>query len=242
MKKTFTFKSFINAFVLLCISTVSYAQQQANDSTLVKKYPDVYGFRIGIDALSATRNVWDKDFKGIDIITDFRINKDWYAAIEGGFVDKYKDEDRMDFSTKGAYVRVGVDRNLHKNWLDMNNMIYFGGRYGFSLFQQELHSYDIIIPGDYLEELNIKTNQTSTGLHAHWLELVAGMKAEISPNLFLGMAFRIHGLVYQKQPEAFENLYIPGFGKKYSGAIGASFNYSVSYLFPLKKKYEKIEF
>lgn len=215
---------------------------QNSDSLQIKKYPDIYGLRIGIDALSASRNLWEKDFTGLDIQADYRLNKSWYAAVEAGFVNKYKDEDRLDFTTKGSYIRIGADKNVYKNWLDMNNMIYVGGRYGFSMFEQQLHSYEIITQGDYLDNLTAYPNTTYSTLSAHWLELVGGMKAEISKNLFLGMSFRLHGLLYQKQPDQFENLYIPGFGKKYSGNIGASFNYSISYLFPLKKKYDRILF
>lgn len=215
---------------------------QNSDSLQIKKYPDIYGLRIGIDALSASRNLWEKDFTGLDIQADYRLNKSWYAAVEAGFVNKYKDEDRLDFTTKGSYIRIGADKNVYKNWLDMNNMIYVGGRYGFSMFEQQLHSYEIVTQGDYLDNLTAYPNTTYSTLSAHWLELVGGMKAEISKNLFLGMSFRLHGLLYQKQPDQFENLYIPGFGKKYSGNIGASFNYSISYLFPLKKKYDRILF
>lgn len=215
---------------------------QNSDSLQIKKYPDIYGLRIGIDALSASRNLWEKDFTGLDIQADYRLNKSWYAAVEAGFVNKYKDEDRLDFTTKGFYIRIGADKNVYKNWLDMNNMIYVGGRYGFSMFEQQLHSYEIVTQGDYLDNLTAYPNTTYSTLSAHWLELVGGMKAEISKNLFLGMSFRLHGLLYQKQPDQFENLYIPGFGKKYSGNIGASFNYSISYLFPLKKKYDRILF
>jgi hypothetical protein len=46
---------------------------------------------------------------------------------------------------------------------------------------------------------------------------------------------RLNGLITQKQPDDFENLFIPGFNKKHSGNIGVGFNYSVSYLIPLYK-------
>ena len=232
MSKIFTYKYFISCLLHLCFITVAWSQNTA------PIYPDVYGLRIGVDALSASRNIWDKDFKGLDIQADYRLNKKWYAVAEAGFVDKWKEEDRMTFSTKGSYLRIGADKNLYQNWLDMNNMIYVGGRYGFSLFEQQLHSYEILTQGDYINQVRVNPNETFTGLSAHWIELVTGLKAEVAKNVFIGMSFRLHALIYQKQPESFENLYIPGYGKKYSGNIGASFNYSISYLFPMKKKYE----
>ena len=43
-------------------------------------------------------------------------------------------------------------------------------------------------------------------------------------------------LISNKQPDNFENLYIPGFNRTYNGNFGVGFNYSVSYLIPIYKK------
>jgi hypothetical protein len=56
---------------------------------------------------------------------------------------KKTDDDRLNFTTKGSYLKVGFDYNAYENWLDMENIISIGLRYGFSTFNQELNSYKI---------------------------------------------------------------------------------------------------
>src|SRR5690606_32105900 len=136
--------------------------------------------------LSASRNMGDIDFKGLHIQADHRSNNKWYAVAETGFVDKWKEEDQMTFSTKGRYLRISADKNLNQKWLDMNNMIYVGGRYGYSLFEQQLHSYEILTQGDYINQVRVNPNETFTRLSAHWIELVTGLKAEVAKNVFIG--------------------------------------------------------
>lgn len=204
--------------------------------TLSLKYPETYGLRIGVDLIKASRNVWDNNYKGFEFSADYRYNKDWYIAAEAGFEDRFKQNDQLSYTTSGMFLKIGAEKNFHQNWLDMNNLIYIGGRYGLSLHNQTLHSYRVNTGNAYFEEEMQYPELKSTGLMAHWLELVVGIKVEISRNLFLGSHVSMKGLFYQKQPEGFENLYYPGFGQKYSGNIGVGFGYSISYLIPFKKK------
>jgi len=211
---------------------------QAQDSITKPKYLDKYGLRIGTDLINASRNIWDKNYTGFEINGDYRLKKKLYLAADFGMDNKFSDEDQLTFTTKGMFVRLGVDYNVYENWLDMNNMIFVGGRYGFSSMSQTLNSYNIYESSSYFPTQTFYPNSESTGLSAHWLEFVAGVKAEVAKNLYLGFTFRMKLLVSQKQPADFENLYIPGFGKKYSGNIGAGFNYNISYHIPLFKKYD----
>lgn len=209
---------------------------QAQDTLSFSKYPDKYGLRIGTDLIKASRNFWDNNYSGFEVSADYRLNKKTYVAAEFGLEDKFREEDHLTFSTSGMFIKVGLDYNVYENWLDMNNMIFVGGRYGFSNFSQTLHSYDIYETNTYFPSDTFFPNSESTGLSVHWVEFVAGMKTEVLKNLYLGFSFRVSHLIAQKQPNDFENLYIPGFGKKYSGDIGAGFNYSISYNIPLYKK------
>lgn len=228
---------FIISTFLILIGLVTQAQD-----TLVKpKYFDPYGLRIGTDLIKLSRNFWDKNYSGFEIAGDYRINKKLYAAVEFGMDDKFTEEDQLTFTTKGMFVRLGVDYNVYENWLDMNNMIFVGGRYGFSNMSQTLNSYNIYETNSYFPSETFYPNSVSNGLSAHWIEFIAGVKAEVAKNLFVGFTFRMKYLIAQKQPNDFENLYIPGFGKKFSGEIGAGFNYMISYQIPLFKKAQKKE-
>lgn len=214
---------------------------QAQDTLTKPKYSDTYGLRIGTDLIKASRNLWDKNYTGFEISGDYRIDKKKYVAVEFGLEDKFTKEDQLSFTTKGMFIRAGLDYNVYDNWLDMNNMIFIGGRYGYANMSQTLNSYNIYETNSYFPNQTFYPNSISKGLSAHWIEFVAGLKAEVVKNLFLGFTFRMKYLIAQKQPNDFENLYIPGYGKKFSGNIGAGFNYSISYNIPLFKKYNKKE-
>ena len=117
----------------------------------------------------------------------------------------------------------------------MNNQVYTGLRYGFSTFSQRLNSYSIYSPYNIFPIPLITPNTEFSGLTAHWAEVVAGVKAEIFSNFFMGFSFRLNYLISEKKPETFANLYIPGFNRTYEGRFGVGFNYSISYLVPLFK-------
>ena len=238
MKKTHMLKYIISS-IFLFIGIIVQAQTQ--DTIAKPKYLDTYGLRIGTDLIKASRNLWDKNYTGFEISGDYRYDKNKYIAVEFGIEDKFTEEDQLTFTTKGMFIRAGLDYNVYENWLDMNNMIFVGGRYGFTSMSQTLNSYNIYESNSYFPSQTFYPNSETTGLSAHWLEFVAGVKAEVVKNLYLGFTFRMKYLITQKQPNDFENLYIPGFGKKFSGKIGAGFNYSISYNIPLFKKYNKKE-
>jgi hypothetical protein len=58
----------------------------------------------------------------------------------------------LNFTTKGSYLKVGFDYNAYENWLDMENVISIGMRYGFSTFSQELNSFKIYNANPYFGE------------------------------------------------------------------------------------------
>ncbi|MEN9908886.1 MAG: hypothetical protein RLZZ540_2035 [Bacteroidota bacterium] len=196
-----------------------------------------YGVRVGVDLFKLSRSVYDKDYKGLELVGDYRWDKKHYIAAEVGNENKTTDDERLNFTTKGSYLKVGFDYNGYENWLDMENIISIGLRYGFSTFSQELNSYKIYNSNPYFEEVPpIASGQKFNGLTASWIEVVAGMKAKVFNNVFLGFSLRFNRLISNKQPGNFENLYIPGFNRTYNGDFGVGFNYSVTYFVPIFKK------
>ena len=170
-------------------------------------------------------------------IKDYRLTKKYYLAAELGNENKTVQEDNLNFTTKGSYVKVGFDYNLHENWLNLENMIYVGMRYGAASFSQQLNSYKIYNSSPYFGQSQvIVSNQKFDGLSAQWLEVVAGIKTRVINNVFVGFSFKGNLLVSNVQPDEFSNLYIPGFNRTYDGSFGVGFNYSISYLLPLYKK------
>lgn len=218
--------------MLLAGGLIIQAQEKIKDSIPLK---DIYGFRVGVDISNPIRTFFDKDRKSVEIIGDYRINKKLYAAVELGFLDKRTKEDHIDYTTNGQYIKVGANFNLYENWLDMDNEVFVGLRYGFSTFKQTRHSYTIYSDNLLLERTNTDTKEFSN-LNANWGELVFGMKVETFKNVFLGASFSFKKMISTTEPENFKNLYVPGFDKVFLNNGGFGFNYIISYRLPLYKK------
>jgi hypothetical protein len=220
---------------LLFCNFSALAQEVETDSVSPKK--NRYGIRLGADIHKLSRSIYDNNYQGIEFVGDYRITKKFYLAAELGNENKTTDEPQLNFTTKGSYLRIGFDYNAYENWLDMENMIYVGARYGTSVFSQNLNHYSIYQnTGGFLgEHTLVEANQEFSGLSAHWLELLGGIKAEIFNNLYIGFSVRLHFLISDKKPENFDNLYIPGYHRTYDGSFGVGFNYTVSYFIPLYK-------
>ena len=206
-----------------------------NDSIPVKT--DRYGVRVGVDVYKLTRALYDKNYKGIELVGDYRLTKKYFLAAELGNENKTTDDDRVNFTTKGSYIKAGFDYNAYENWLDMENIISIGLRYGFSTFNQQLNSYRIYNSNPYFGEIPvIASGKKFDGLSASWIEVVAGVKAKVFNNVFMGFSLRLNRLITNKEPENFSNLYIPGFNRTYDGSFGVGFNYTVTYFVPIYKK------
>jgi hypothetical protein len=227
---------YFNTFLVLLsfLGNAQEATEQKKDSIPLKK--ERYGLRMGVDLFRLTRSFYEKDYRGIELVGDFRLTRRYYLAAEIGNENKTVEDTQLNFTTEGSYLKVGFDYNSYENWLNMENIISIGLRYGVSSFSQTLNSYQVYNPNPYFEEAPVVIDgQKFNGLTAQWIEVVAGMKAEVFNNIFIGFSFRLNRMVSQKLPDNFDNLYIPGFNRTYNGDFGVGFNYTVSYFLPLYK-------
>jgi hypothetical protein len=221
-------------FSLLCLCFSLLGLSQEKDSIKQK-----YGIRVGVDLHRLTKSLYDKDYQGLEFVGDYRITQKYYIAGELGNENKTTDDARFNFTTKGTYFKVGLDYNSYENWLDMENMIFIGMRYGVSSFSHTLNSHSIYDSTNYYGLNTITSGEKFEGLNASWIEIVGGVKTEIFNNLYVGFSLRLNYLVSNKKPENFDNLYIPGFNRTYDGKFGTGFNYSLSYMIPIYKKSKK---
>ncbi len=207
----------------------------AQDS--IQKFPERYGLRVGVDLHRLSKSFYDDNYRGLEIVGDYRLTKKFYIAGELGNEEKKVDDDRLNFTTNGSYFKVGFDYNAFENWLDMENMIYAGMRVGFSSFDHQVNSFKIYENnGNYYGQTIIAPGEKFSGQTASWVEIVGGIKAELFNNLYMGFSVRLNYLISNKEPENFANLYIPGFNRTYDGKFGAGFNYTLSYFIPIYKK------
>jgi len=215
-------------FILL----VSIAFGQKKDTIVIKHK---YGLRIGIDIYNPLKSLITPSRKSYEVVADYRLTNKLFIAGEAGTTNNLTTVDYMQFNTAGKYVKAGIDYNSYKNWLGMDNMIYFGARLGFSNFSQELLSYTINAH-PFFAEVPITTPQKFDNLSAKWFEFVFGIKVQTLNNLYMGFSFRSKFLISAKEPPNFKNLYIPGFDRVFLNNTGFGFNYTLSYLIPFKKK------
>jgi hypothetical protein len=210
------------------------AQTKKTDSIPPKI--EKYGIRFGTDISKIVQSFYDKNYKGIEFVGDYRVTKNYYLAGELGNENTTVEDNKLSFTTQGTYLKIGFDYNSYENWLDMRNMIYLGMRYGASTFSQTLNSYKLYNTSTYFPEApTIFPGEKFNGLTSQWIEVVLGLKAEVLKNIYLGASIRMNRLLTNTKPDNFDNLYIPGFNRTYNGDFGIGFNYSVSYFLPLYK-------
>ncbi len=213
----------------------SIAESTTDDPNRIKLK---YGLRVGGDIGKLARSFFDDDYTGFEIMADYRLKEKLYVAGEIGFEEKNTVNDFLNITTKGTYIKGGVDFNMYENWLNMDNMIYSGFRVGASTFSHDLNSFAVYSIDQYWEpQLTSNDKQELTGLTAFWAEIILGIKAEVLNNLYLGLNVQLKISASQTIPNNFDNVYIPGFGKTYdSSAIGTGFSYFLAYRVPLYKK------
>ncbi|MGY6647307.1 DUF6048 family protein [Wenyingzhuangia sp. IMCC45574] len=210
--------------------------------------PKTYGLRIGFDVIKPIY-MFSKDyFNGAEIVADYRLKTNLFVAGEAGFIERDLKEDQFNNTVKGSYLKAGINYNLFTNWLDMDNELYLGARYGFATFSNTLHDYTIYQNGDlsntrdgttnenFFPPKQVNTSREFSGLNAHWVEFVAGIKVEIFSNLYFGFMASISKLITTKTGDNFDNTYAPGMGRISKNGSGANINYTISYRIPLYKK------
>ncbi|MDA0176436.1 hypothetical protein C7H62_2265 [Mesoflavibacter sp. HG96] len=227
----------ITFFLINTLCIVGYANAQDTLQNTAK--PKLkYGLRLGADAGKLIRSFLDDDYKGFEIVGDYRLTKEWYIAGELGTEEKITTNDYLSVTASGSYFKAGADYNMYDNWIGMENMIYAGFRVGASTFSQTRNNYTVYNTNQYWSPQNSSTESIKfSGLSAIWVELQIGIKAEVLNNLFVGINAQLKSMISQDQPENLENLYVPGFNKTYdSNSIGVGYGYTVSYMIPLFKK------
>lgn len=228
---------YLISFCFLFVFANGYTQQ--NNDSIPKDsivYKTNYGFRVGIDISKPIRAALQDNYKGLELVGDYRITEKWYAAAEIGVEEFTTKEDFTNSTAKGNYLKLGVNYNAYNNWLDMNNEIFIGFRYGFAIFEQTLNSYRINTGNNTIPAETITTPVTEDGLTAHWSEIQIGIKAEIFNNLFMSLSGSYKIMVSVDDPTNFKTHFAPGFNRVYASNTGFGFNYTISYLIPFRKK------
>jgi len=191
-----------------------------------------FGPRFGIDLAPFIYYFTEPRIVGAEISVDFEIYKNLYPVIELGYSSTSESKETFDYESLGNYARVGIDYNLlpakDRSW---HNSMTVGFRYGLSFFKQS--SDNVVVYSDYWGDY--MPDHYESSLKAHWLELTAGIKVEIVPNLYLGWLLRYKFLLNPDIDPVMIPALIPGYGNG-ANTRTFGFSYSIFYMLPLIKK------
>ena len=232
---TFIFSILFLLFSGTLLSQETTEQEKAVEDSLANR--EKFGIRVGTDVSKLLRTAFQDDYSGFEILGDYRVYKNYYAAAELGNESMGYAEDNISLTSRGSYVKLGADYNAYENWTGMENLIFVGARYGFSTFTQDVEEYQIYTTNPFfVPDIRSETIEYS-GLTANWIELIAGIKVEVLNNLFLSFNVQLKRRLFQSTPNNFDNLAIPGFNRTWDDSnIGVGYGYTISYLIPFYKK------
>ena len=211
------------------------------DDSLVNsdKVININKIRFGIDISKPIISISNDDNMSYEIVGDIQITDNIYLAGEFGSMDKFIEDENINFQSIGDYLKLGFDFNMFNNWVGMDNSIYVGLRYGTSSFSNKIESYTVRNPDDYFSNQVQDDYETinHSNLNGNWIEVVTGIKVETFKNIYFGFSLRLNKLLSTKRPENFDNLYIPGFNKLTdNNTWGSGFNYTLTYSIRLKDR------
>ena len=217
-------------------------QTESNSKdTLIKKDKllNINKIRFGFDLLKPIASSSEGDNLNYEIVGDLQLTENIYLAGEYGSIDKLIEDENINFNSSGSFLRVGLDYNLFKNWIGMDNSIYVGFRYGNSSFSNKILNYEVRNKDSYFSNLVEDEFETIeySNLSGNWIEILLGIKVETFKNVYLGLSLRLNKLLSDEKPNNFGNLFIPGFNKVTDeNTFGSGFNYTLTYSIPLKKR------
>ena len=237
-------KKQIYLFIIsICLSTNMLIGQTESNSkdTLIKKDKllNINKIRFGFDLLKPIASSSEGDNLNYEIVGDLQLTENIYLAGEYGSIDKLIEDENINFNSTGSFLRVGLDYNLFKNWIGMDNSIYVGFRYGNSSFSNKILNYEVRNKDSYFSNLVEDEFETIeySNLSGNWIEILLGIKVETFKNVYLGLSLRLNKLLSDEKPNNFGNLFIPGFNKVTDeNTFGSGFNYTLTYSIPLKKR------
>ena len=229
----------------ICLFTISilwslFAFSQEEEKEEIKeKGPKTFALRGGLDLIKLGRTQFEEGYQGLEIVGDLRLNRRLAVAAEVGSEKRTQQTEQINFTTNGSYIKLGVDYNFFNNWKGMDNALFVGFRLARSLHTHTVNNYTLYALNQYLAVdtrdsfLTGEREQLSTG----GFEFLFGTKVQLLPNFYAGISLRMHGLLSNKQPQNFGNLYAPGFNRiTDDNKFGGSINYTLTYSFPFRFK------
>lgn len=222
-------------FTLLTCLLMQNSYGQAEEEQKIKpKRTDNFirmdGIRLGTDLTRPFQSLWNKgDRMGVEFSADIELRPNIYPVAEAGWEKFTLDQDFVNYTSSGPYIRAGLNYNLlAAETKDERDILYIGFRYGISLATQEVHSYRI---NNYWGPTT--GSFPAQNYQSQWIEVIFGITGELFKNVYLGWSLRGKFNVIQKDfdmPPAYFN---PGYGKA-ENSMNVDMTYSLFYTLPFE--------
>lgn len=194
---------------------------------------DRYKVALGVDLSRFVVPFIEKGRLGWELTADTELLKDMFVSLEVGSQTYNFTVPKYNYSSGGAYTRLGVDYNYMKHIdSESTDKLFVGLRYGFTTFYHQSDNIKIESPvWGNIENINVDRNWLS----ANWMEVSTGMRAHLFNNFYLGWSARFRIKLWLQPDLIMQPYYIPGYGRAWSNTW-VGFNYSLYYQIPLFKK------
>ena len=191
------------------------------------------GIYLSTDVFGYIYPVFVKDaYISSEVSATVDINNRFLPTVEVGVghADMVSQLYSIGYRTRAPYYRVGMDYNMQYE-SDNPGYIYLGARVGYTSFDYSVDAPPLVDPvwGD-----ETPVQFTDVPCRAVWAEAVAGVRAEVAKNVYMGWSLRYKYPLHLGPVSHGGPWYIPGFGVGRGGVLGAT--YTISYYFNFVRK------
>jgi Domain of unknown function (DUF6048) len=187
--------------------------------------------RVGIDI--AGPGIYFSDRNNLSMESYFSFDKSEKMAyvLEAGYLNYKFSQYNYNYSSKGAFARLGVDFNVLKPEISLGK--YWAGiglRYGISLFNSETPSFQ---HDNYWGA--VTSSIPSKKAMGHFIEVAPGVKTEIFRNFSIGWTIRLKLLISGGGGSDLRPIYFPEYGNG-GKRTAAGVSYFITWNIPYKTK------
>lgn len=204
------------------------------EKSSTSREPVFRGIYLSGDVFGYIYPIFMKDkFFSTEVSATANLKNRFFPVVEVGFghTDMVSQLYEIGYSTRAPYYRIGMDCNMqYKN--GKPNYIFLGARIGYTSFK---YSVDAPAMKDPIWGDEVPIQLTDIPCHAVWAEAIAGVRAEIAKNFYMGWTLRYKYPIHKSSLTNGGPWYIPGLGAGQKALFGATYNITY-YLNFIKKR------
>lgn len=230
-------KKIITAYIILLMSSLlfiafpvqaQHPPQPEGVKVEEEKIPLYNGVSIGVDLFGIGNKLFGGDFLSSEVSIDANLKNRFFPIIEIGYglTDTTDDDYNIHYKSSAPYARIGLDYNtMSKKKSD--SFLFAGMRYGFTAFKYDVQAPELEDP---IWGSSVPFSYNGINSHAHWIELLVGIRVKIIKNFQMGWTVRYKARLNVKDNINATPWYIPGYGSNKSTNFG--FTYNLIYKLP----------